>query len=99
MSNYIRQSELLDFLQDWKFQESPISKLDKETEKYKTICEFINVSKKLPTVDEKEIIRKTVEKIIKRLEKHKSDWNDDYNVPINNAIEIVKKVGGLNERD
>ena len=82
MSDYIRKSALLEQLIG----------IDDEIVKG---C--IGVIQTQPTVDEKEIIRKTVEKIIKRLEKHKSDWNDDYNVPINNAIEIVKKVGGLNE--
>ena len=27
-----------------------------------------------------------------KLEESKSDWNNDYNVPINNAIEIVNQV-------
>lgn len=39
--------------------------------------------------------RKPMERIIERLEEEKSDWNDDYNVPIKKAIEIVKEEGGL----
>ena len=34
--------------------------------------------------------RKPMERIVERLEEEKSDWNDDYNVPIKKAIEIVK---------
>lgn len=33
-----------------------------------------------------------IEKILERLEEEKSDWNNDYNVPINKAIEIVQEV-------
>ena len=36
-------------------------------------------------------MKSVFEKIIERLEEEKSDWNNDYNVPINNAIEIVKQ--------
>lgn len=38
--------------------------------------------------------RKPVERILERLEEEKSDWNDDYNVPINKAIEIIKEEVG-----
>ena len=40
--------------------------------------------------------RKPMERIVERLEEAKSDWNDDYNVPIKKAIEIVKEEGGMN---
>lgn len=43
-------------------------------------------------------IRKPMDRIVERLEEEKSDWNDDYNVPIKKAIEIVKEEGGLNEQ-
>lgn len=36
--------------------------------------------------------RKPMDRIVEQLEKEKSDWNDDYNVPINNAIAIVQGV-------
>ena len=39
--------------------------------------------------------RKQMERILTRLEEEKSDWNDDYNVPIKRAIEIVKEEGGI----
>ena len=34
-----------------------------------------------------------VEKVVAKLEEEKSDWNDDYNVPITKAIEIVRNGG------
>ena len=37
-------------------------------------------------------VKEFADKIVEQLEKEKSDWNDDYNVPINRAIEIVKGV-------
>lgn len=33
-----------------------------------------------------------IEKLIGRLEEEKSDWNNDYNVPINKAIEIINEL-------
>lgn len=33
-----------------------------------------------------------IEMLISRLEEEKSDWNYDYNVPINKAIEIVNQL-------
>lgn len=35
--------------------------------------------------------RKPVDAVLDRLEEEKSDWNDDYNVPINKAIKIIKE--------
>jgi hypothetical protein len=37
-------------------------------------------------------MKESFEKIVERLEEEKSDWNDDYNVSINRAIEIVNQV-------
>ena len=37
-------------------------------------------------------MKEFVEKLIGRLEEQKSDWNYDYNVPINDAIEIVNQL-------
>lgn len=34
--------------------------------------------------------RKPIDRIVEQLEELKSDWNDDYNVPITKAINIVK---------
>lgn len=37
-------------------------------------------------------MKEFIEKLIGRLEEQKSDWNYDYNVPINDAIEIVNQL-------
>ena len=51
----------------------------------------------IPTLDEKEIIRKAFERVVEILEKEKSDWNYDYNVPLDDAIKIIKEECGINE--
>ena len=51
----------------------------------------------IKTLNEKEIIRKAFERVVERLEEEKSDWNYDYNVPLDNAIKIVKEECGINE--
>jgi hypothetical protein len=40
-----------------------------------------------------EQVEEWIESVVEQLEEEKSDWNDDYNVPITKAIEIVK--GGV----
>ena len=72
MSDYISKSALIKNLQDWKFQECPIGICEEETETYKAICECIKAVNEQPTVDEKEMIRKTVERIVERLEEEES---------------------------
>ncbi len=37
-------------------------------------------------------MKEFIEKLIGRLEEEKSDWNYDYNVPINKAIKIVNQL-------
>lgn len=37
-------------------------------------------------------MKEFIEKLIDRLEEAKSDWKDDYNVPINKAISIVNQL-------
>ena len=51
----------------------------------------------IKTLNEKEIIRKAFERVVERLEEEKSDWNFDYNVPIEKAMSIVKEECGINE--
>lgn len=48
-----------------------------------------------PTVEA--VPKEKIQKVLEQLEEEKSDWNDDYNVPINKAIAIVKEVGGVND--
>ena len=67
--------------------------------------------KEFPTVDEKEIIRKTVERIVERLDEESQKWADVYTLDfdkghinekayvmgegMDKAIEICKEVGGI----
>jgi len=44
-------------------------------------------------------MKEFIEKLIGRLEKEKSDWNYDYNVPIIKAIEIVNEVAEEHNND
>jgi hypothetical protein len=109
VSDYISKSALLKHLWDWRFQECPVGVCDEETETYKTICECIEAVKEQPTLDEKEIIRKYGEQIIKKLE-FESEWseptfdedgfcNDDSweMLWLDKAIEIVKEECGISE--
>ena len=49
----------------------------------------------IPTLDEKEIIRKAFERVVERLKELKSNAFDDESVIISDAIEIVKEEGGI----
>lgn len=88
MSDYISKSDVIKIIE--KAIENSSDFLQHDTQ-----IDIMFEVQELPTIDEKKIIRKAFERIVKRLEKHKSDWNDDYNVPINNAIAIVKEEGGI----
>ena len=72
-----------------------------EVEETKAIRKFCSRLQReielLPTLDEKEIIRKAFERVVEILEKEKSDWNYDYNVPLDNAIKIIKEECGISE--
>ncbi len=51
-----------------------------------------------PTVDEKEIIRKTVERIVGRMEELEPQYlGVEYTDGVCDAIEIVKEVGGTSD--
>ena len=92
MSDYISKREALEII-------------EKETKRTNSIIEHntqlhIKIAlEKLPTVDEKEIIRKTVERIVERLEGKKwgiHDWRDKWrNEIIGECIEVVKEEGGI----
>lgn len=73
MSDYISKSALLKNLWDWRLQECPVGVCDEETETYKTICECIKAVEELPTLDETEIIRKPMERILTRLEEKENE--------------------------
>lgn len=76
MSDYISKSALLKHLWDWRLQECPVGVCDEETETYKTICECIKAVEEQPTIDEKEIIRKTVERIIEKFKHEEQEYNE-----------------------
>ena len=90
MSDYIRKRAVLDFLKEEIKKDRPDVFKIYNTKRY---------IEDMQTLDEKEIIRKTVERIVERLEEEQSRWKYDLNVPIsrtiNKAIEIVKEEGGI----
>lgn len=55
----------------------------------KTILQWVET---LKDYDDK---KSTLERIVQKLEEEKSDWNYDYNVPIDRAIDVVKEEGGI----
>lgn len=91
MEDYISKSELIEAIKQQKDDNDMHCRLCMDA--------MIEIADELPTVDEKEIIRKTVERIVERLEEEQSRWKYDLNVPIsrtiNKAIEICKEVGGI----
>ena len=108
MSDYISKRALLKHLWDWRLQECPVGVCDEETETYKTICECIDAVKEQPTLDEKEIIRKPMERIVERLEVMADEANDAIGTElehpqyydgkedgIQESISVVKEEGGI----
>lgn len=86
MSDYIRREDVLGIIRSgWSNHYS-----------CKDMCDEI---KELPTVDEKEIIRKTVERIVERLEEYRNfEDNDSLDRQcIDRTIEIVKEECEINE--
>ena len=90
MSDYIKRQDVLDIIH-------------KEIESTKTYIEHhtqINIKfavEELPTLDEKEIIRKAFERVVARLKELKTNAFDDESVIISDAIEIVKEECGISE--
>lgn len=97
MSDYINKSVFIEKTMEWveELKNSP----DEGERIYANDVElFVDEHIRTePTLDEKEIIRKAFERVLKKLKKEKSDWNYDYNVPLERAIEIVKEECGINE--
>ena len=91
MSNYISKSELFDAL---------IYCKGLGRNSLEAVIKIINEQ---PTVDEKEIVRKAVERIVERLEELKCSQEDakkDFDCAIRNshfdkAIKICKEEGGI----
>ena len=91
MSDYISKNALIDFIM------RNVVTLTEEAHDFKV--EIIDAIKNQPTVDEKEIIRKPMERIIERLEK--KSWKSYSDVArrnllhLDDAIEICKEEGGI----
>lgn len=88
MSDYISKSALIDFMM------RNVVTLTEEAHDFKV--EIIDAIKNQPTVDEKEIIRKPMERIAEQIEflEHRTIDGVPY-IDMNYAIEIVKEVGGI----
>lgn len=90
-------------MSDYIIKQTTLQRFVKETEQSKRDCIHINTIKRLlddvDTVDEKEIIRKTVERIVERLGEAGNKYfnmGDIYGFSsINEAIEICKEEGGI----
>lgn len=102
MSDYIRKSALEKYMRDYKWEFALGSDFSKA-------MEMVDVQ---PTLDEKEIIRKSFERVVERLEeakriafltlantgnKMKDIVYDEVMAYLNTAIEIVKEECGINE--
>ena len=93
MSDYIKKSALIE---SWCEQNCGERRCTDNWDK----CMFILHAQNQPTVDEKEIIRKTVERIVERLEERKREYSDgifqlkEFDT-MAEAIEIVKEEGGI----
>ena len=83
MSDYIRKQDVIDLI-------NGLDSLPWEEE----TKEIVDT---LPTLDEKEIIRKAFERVLTRLEELKANAFDDEFVIISDAIEIVKEECGISE--
>ena len=94
MSDYISKSALIKALKNHPNVSEEFGYI--ESIGLENVVETIN---SLPTVDEKEIIRKTVERIAERLESKKwgtSEWRDKWRDEIiGECIDVVKEEGGI----
>ena len=100
MSDYISKNETIDTI--WNaFNSYGNSAVLFEVEETKAIRKFCSRLQReielLPTVDEKEIIRKTVERIVERLEeeRHPEICGGWETMRIDKAIEICKEEGWI----
>lgn len=100
MSDYISKSAVFEVMSDVfnSYGNNALNFDEEDTKAIKRFCVMLQSQiAELPTLDEKEIIRKAFERVVEILEKEKSDWNYDYNVPLDNAIKNVKEECGINE--
>ena len=101
MSDYISKSEVLDILYNT-FEEYNMT-TDKQDKHGEFGAEVFERVKDIPTLDEKEIIRKPFERVVERLEE-RVQWYEVYGDCEGNsyraydhAIEIVKEECGISE--
>ncbi len=92
MSDYIKKSELIKSLTKYKF--GAISN-DEEREYTKEMV--LVIANGLPTLDEKEIIRKPFERVMEGLKLLKYRHFPSKTETIEKAIEIVKEECGISE--
>ena len=96
MSDYISKSELLETLAKYKF-----GAISNDAEREYTKEMMLLIVGEQPTVDEKEIICKTVERIVERLEESADQCikiGDVYGFSATNeAIFVVKEEGGTSD--
>ena len=88
MSDYIRREDVLGIISSgWSNHYS-----------CKDMCDEI---KELPTLDEKEIIRKTFERVVERLEEVARNYKDGvlqklyFETGVARSIQVVKEEGGI----
>lgn len=105
MSKYISKSKLVETLTKYKF--GAIKNNDEREYTKEMVLLFVNSQ---PTISEKEMIRKTFERVIERLEQkadgsndsilvyeHQQQYHDGKEDAFRDAIEIIKEECGINE--
>ena len=96
MSDYISKSKAVETLKKYKF-----GAIGNEQEREYTKEMVLVILNGLPTLDEKEIIRKAFERVVERLEGKKwgtSEWRDKWRDEIiGECIAVVKEEGAENE--
>ena len=103
MSDYIRKSALIELL--YKTFEEYSMATDKQDKLGGFGVEVFKRVKEQPTVDEKEIIRKYGKQIIEKMKEsgfltynaRTDDYNEEAELYLAEAIDIVKGVCGINE--
>ena len=98
-SDYISKSSLIMSLRDYQFERLSTKGFARE---YDLIDKIIEGVKNQPTVDEKEITRKTVERILEKIDDLETHFDNgdfatcgDLLVVLKDVLRIVKEEGGI----